>query len=90
METRIHWAQLRLEGGPLDGERLRRTYPPPAKCTIATFGGRPVDQLPRWLPTELDEARYRYETYVLVGTDFDSFYYWYEPIARRHRARREW
>ena len=90
METRIHWAELRLEGGPLDGERLQRTYPPPAECTIATLGGTPVDRLPRWLPVELDEGRYRYETYVLVGGDQDSFHYFYEPIARRNRLRRQW
>ncbi|MDX6504774.1 MAG: hypothetical protein QOE29_1899 [Gaiellaceae bacterium] len=88
--TGTRWAELRLEGGPLDGERLQRTYPPPAECIIVTLGGTPVDQLPRWLPTELEEERYCYETYVLVGGDQGSYHYFYEPIARRNRLRRRW
>jgi hypothetical protein len=90
METGTSWADLKLEGGPLDGERLRRPYPPPAECVVATVGGRPVDQLPRWLPQELEEGRYRYETYVLVGGDRAGYQYFYEPIARRNRLRRSW
>ena len=85
------WTELRLEGGPLDGERLQRTYPPPSECVVVTLGGKPVEQLPRWLPTELDEdGKYRYETYILVGGDSGSYHYFYEPIARRNRLRRRW
>src|SRR3954468_7394947 len=82
------WAELRLEGGPLDGERLQRNYPPPSECVVVTLGGRPIDQLPRWLPTELEDRSYRYETYILVGGDQESYHYFYEPIARRNRLRR--
>jgi hypothetical protein len=88
--TGTRWSELKLEGGPLDGERLRRPYPPPAECIVPTLGGKPVDQLPRWLPTELTEDRYRYETYVLVGGDPSGYHYFYEPIARRNRLRRSW
>jgi hypothetical protein len=90
VDTGSRYTDLRLEGGPLDGERLRRPYPPPAECVVVTLGGRPVDQVPRWLPTEIDDGRYRYETYILVGGDNGSYHYFYEPIARRNRLRRRW